>query len=320
MKKKFIRDLEDGMRIEEMFAVKEKSREITKNKKVYIVLKLSDKTGVISGKIWDDAEKKYNTFDKGDIVLVEGYTRVYKGILELTINKIKKCEEGEYELEDFIPTSGRNIEEMHRELEALIKSVHNEYLNALLTAIFGDKEFSKKFDIAPGSAGIHHTYVGGLLEHTLNVAKICDTVASTYPEIDRDLLITGALLHDIGKIEEYEVSASISSTNAGKLIGHIVIGTYIIKKNIEKIEEFPPELSMSLIHLIVSHHGEYEFGSPKLPQTAEAAALAYADLLDSKTESFLEVKKNTKEEWSKYVGYLERKIYVGKKDTDKGNS
>ncbi len=313
MKNSFVKDLTDGQSVKEMFAVKEKTKAKSRNNRVYVTLKLSDKTGTISGKIWENAERKYELFEKGDIVLIEGYTSSYKGVLEIHIDKIRKCGEEEYDIGDFLPVSGRSIEEMKKELFDFVNSVKNEYLRNLLRAVFKDEEFMKKFENAPGSVGIHHTYVGGLLEHTLNVAKICDTVARIYPEIDRDLLISGALLHDIGKVYEYEVSASIASTNAGKLIGHIVIGTHLVEDKIEQFEDFPEELRINLLHLIVSHHGEYEFGSPKLPQTAEAAALAYSDLLDSKTEDFLEIKKNANDEWSGYVGHLERKIYTGKK-------
>ncbi len=313
MKNSFVKDLTDGQSVKEMFAVKEKTKAKSRNNKVYVTLKLSDRTGTISGKIWENAERKYELFEKGDIVLIEGYTSSYKGVLEIHIDKIRKCGEKEYDIGDFLPVSGRSIEEMKKELFDFVNSVKNEYLQNLLRAVFKDEEFMKKFENAPGSVGIHHTYVGGLLEHTLNVAKICNTVAQIYPEIDRDLLISGALLHDIGKIYEYEVSASISSTNAGKLIGHIIIGTHLVEDKIEQFEDFPEELRINLLHLIVSHHGEYEFGSPKLPQTAEAAALAYSDLLDSKTEDFLEIKKNANDEWSSYVGHLERKIYTGKK-------
>ncbi len=312
MKNKFVKDLEDNMQISEKFAVVDKVLgKSSRTNRTYATVKLADRTGSITGKIWEDADKKFALFEKGDVVLIEGRTSTYRGVLEIHIDKIRKCAEGEFDTKDFLPSSGRSTEEMEKDLKEFVSSVKNEYLRILLESVFEDEKFLKRFEDAPASVNVHHSYVGGLIEHTLNVAKICDTVAGIYGGIDRDLLVTGALLHDIGKVEEYEVSSTIMHTNGGMLVGHIIYGTIFVKNKIDKIEGFPEELETEVLHLIASHHGEYEFGSPKLPQTAEAAALAYADLLDSKTESFLEIKNALKDEWSNYIGFLERRIYRG---------
>ncbi len=314
MKKTFVKELTSGESIEEQFVVLEKTLEKAKTGRVYATVKLADKTGRISGKIWDDADKKYALFKEGDIVLVKGKTSVYKGVLEIHIDSITPCSEGDYDVSDFLRESEKDRKEMFEEILDLINSVENQFLKTLLKNIFRDPHIKQGMLTAPGSVNVHHAYVGGLAEHTLNVAKICDTMTELYPQLDRDLLVCGALLHDIGKIEEYEVSGRMKQTNEGRLIGHIAIGVMFVRKEMEKIKDFPHELEVSLIHLILSHHGEYEFGSPKLPQTAEAAALAYADLLDSKVESFLDAINGTTEEWSRYIPTLNRRIYTGKKE------
>ena len=315
MKKTFIKELETGKSIKSQFVVAEKTKEKAKTGRVYITVKLADKTGRISGKIWNNAEDKYSLFDKGDVVFVEGTTSTYKGVLEIHIDSIRRCKDGEFDASDFLPVTDKDRKQMFSELLNMVNSLDNSYLKALLKNVFGDGEIKKGMMNAPASVNVHHAYVGGLLEHTLNVARICEKVSELYPEIDRDLLLSGALLHDIGKIKEYEFSGAFQQTNEGKLIGHIAIGAAFLEKRIEKIADFPKELALSLLHLIISHHGEYEFGSPKLPQTVEAAALAYSDLLDSKVESFLEAANNTSDEWSRYISFLGRRIYTGKKET-----
>ncbi len=314
MKKVFIKGLETGKSIKGQFIVIEKTKEKAKTGRIYATVKLADKTGRISGKIWEDADKKYALFDKGDVVLLSGTTSTYKGILEIHINNIRKCKEDEFDAEDFLPITKKDRKAMFDEIINVINSFKNSHLKALLKNIFSDEYVKHGMMNAPASVNIHHAYIGGLLEHTLNVARICDKISDLYPEVDRELVVSGALLHDIGKIEEYSFSGIIQRTNRGKLIGHIALGTAFIWERIEKIPDFPEELAVELTHLIISHHGEYEFGSPKLPQTVEAAVLAYADLLDSRVESFLEIKNSVANEWSKYISFLGRSVYTGKKE------
>ncbi len=314
MKKIFVKGLETGKSIEGQFIVVEKTKEKAKTGRVYITVKLADKTGRVSGKIWDNAESNYVLFDKGDVVFVKGATSTYKGVLEIHINSIKKCRENEFDAEDFLPVTNKDRKVMLDKLVKMINSVNNSYLKSLLENIFSDEHIKKGMINAPASVSIHHAYIGGLLEHTLNVARICDDISELYPEIDRDLVVSGALLHDIGKIEEYTFTGIIQQTNKGKLVGHIALGAMLVQERIEKISDFPEELALSLIHLIISHHGEYEFGSPKLPQTVEAATLAYADLLDSKVKSFIEFADDSTDGWSKYISFLGRRIYTGKKE------
>ena len=308
-KKQFIKDLEPNMPVESIFVVLEREKALTRNNQAYISLTLADKTGRINGKIWDNVSKFDKAFEKGDVVKISGVATLFRGLLQIRVDDIKKCREEEIDNSDFLPVTERDRDALFKRLLNTIESIQDPFLRTLLKNIFSKEKIVKGIKDAPASISIHHTYIGGLLEHTLNVTKICETMADIYPEINRDLLITGALLHDIGKIDEYTFDRAIERTDSGRLIGHIAIETTFLSKEIDKIDDFPDELRMELLHLILSHHGEYEYGSPKIPQTIEAAALAYADMLDSKVESFIEVTGKSKKNWSDYVNFLGRKIY-----------
>jgi len=308
-KRQFVKDLEPGIPVNSTFIVSEKEKAFTRNRQEYISLILTDRTGRISGKIWNNVKELDKLFEKGDVVKVSGTVTLYKGLLQLRIDGLKKCREGEIDSRDFLPVTEKNRDVLFEKFLNIIKTVQNPYLKALLRNIFSSEKIVNGMKNAPASVSIHHTYIGGLLEHTLNVVKICETMVTIYPVIDRDLLITAALLHDIGKIEEYSFNKVIEHTDQGKLLGHIAIEIVFLNKEVDKIASFPDELKMEFLHLILSHHGEYEYGSPKIPQTVEASVLAYADLLDSKVESFIEVAGKSKENWSDYINFLGRKIF-----------
>ncbi len=309
MKKQFVKDLKPGVFVKSIFIVAEEEKALTKDKKTYISLILADKTGRIYGKIWDNATELGKLFKKGDIVEISGSITAYKETPQIRVETLRKCSEEEIDRADFLPVTEKDRDVLLKNFLEIAGSVQNPYFKSLLKNIFTNERIIDGIKNAPASVSIHHSYVGGLLEHILNVVKICETVVSMYPVVDRDLLITGALLHDIGKIEEYNYSKIIEHTDSGKLLGHIALEMVFISKEIEKIQSFPDNLKIDLLHLILSHHGEREFGSPKIPCTVEAAALAYADLLDSRVESFIEVANNNKENWSGYIGFLGRKVF-----------
>jgi len=285
-------------------------REGTKSK--YLRLALADSSGTMTGNIWSNAESFDDKFAIGDIVRIKAQVITFKGKYQLNISKVKALMLEEYDLVDFVATTEKDINQLSEKLFMFIDSLKNEYLKELLSNIFEDKEFYTIFAQAPAAKTWHHNYVGGLLEHTISVATICDFASHHYP-IDRDLLLVGAILHDIGKTREYSLKSSIDFTTEGRLIGHIPLGDQLICKEMEKINNFPSNLAMKLRHLILSHHGEYEFASARLPQTIEAVLLHQADNLDAQTvgvKQLVEAQQNEDAEWSDFDRLNNRFYYV----------
>lgn len=279
----------------------------------FLRLRVGDKGGSINAYIWDNAEHFANQVNVGDIVKVKGYVKDYKGQTQLTILNIRKSLEEEVtDLSDFIATTPKDPNQLSENLFRYIEGIENEFLKELLKNIFENTEFFTKYAKTPAAKNWHHNYVGGLLEHTVAVAKICEFASHQYP-VDRDLLIAGALLHDIGKVEEYEVKATFEFTNIGRLVGHISIGDELIVQKARDINGFPPVLLMKLRHLILSHHGEIEKGAVKLPQTIEAIVLHYADNLDAQTTGvlqFIEAVRDETAEWSEFDRLNERYYFL----------
>ncbi|WP_090174601.1 3'-5' exoribonuclease YhaM family protein [Eubacterium oxidoreducens] len=287
---KYIQDLKEGDRISEVYLCKQKRTLVAKNGKNYDSLILQDKTGTMDGKIWDLGSSGIEEFDTLDYVMVMGDVTSFQGALQLNIKRVRKVEEGEYDPAEYLPVSERNIDEMYEELKTYAKSVENPYLHELLSKIFLEsKELEKRFKFHSAAKTVHHGYVGGLVEHTLGVTGMCDFMAKTYPILNRDLLITAAMLHDIGKLEELSTFPENDYTDPGQLLGHIVIGTEWIGRYIRSVEGFPVRLGNELKHCIIAHHGELEFGSPKKPALAEAMALNFADNIDAKMETMKEL-------------------------------
>ncbi|SDB31734.1 3'-5' exoribonuclease [Eubacterium oxidoreducens] len=290
MEMKYIQDLKEGDRISEVYLCKQKRTLVAKNGKNYDSLILQDKTGTMDGKIWDLGSSGIEEFDTLDYVMVMGDVTSFQGALQLNIKRVRKVEEGEYDPAEYLPVSERNIDEMYEELKTYAKSVENPYLHELLSKIFLEsKELEKRFKFHSAAKTVHHGYVGGLVEHTLGVTGMCDFMAKTYPILNRDLLITAAMLHDIGKLEELSTFPENDYTDPGQLLGHIVIGTEWIGRYIRSVEGFPVRLGNELKHCIIAHHGELEFGSPKKPALAEAMALNFADNIDAKMETMKEL-------------------------------
>ncbi len=316
---KKIREFKPGDRIIGFFIVRKKELKTKKDQTLYILLELGDQSGRISCTLWDNVKSLYDTINVGDMVKVKGTVIVYNDSQQISLEKIRKARpEDEVTEKDFLRRGNIEIETFKNRLKEIIDSVKNSSLKSLLQYFFNDPEWLDRFAEAPGGKLWHHAYIGGLMEHTVAVVGICENVAQFYPSVDRDLLITGAILHDIGKIDEYRYDQGfIDYSDEGRLWGHISIGFQQVKAVIEKIENregFPEELKKVLLHMILSHQGKLEQGSPVLPMTLEAMILYYADELDSKTNALLHIIERDNESgrhWSKYVPLLERFIYMG---------
>ena len=268
----------------------------------YIRLKLSDSTGSVVGNVWNNANRIAQTFEEGDVVRVKAVVISYKSQLQLTVNKIRKLEPEQYDISDFIESTTKDINKLSDKLFEFIESMKNEYLKKLLLSVFDDKEFYNQFIKSPAAKTWHHNYVGGLLEHTVSVATICNFVSGMY-NVDRDLLVAGALVHDIGKVREYHIKSSIDFTAIGRLVGHLALGDEFICEKAKAINNFPETLLLKLRHLILSHHGEYEKASVRLPQTLEAVVLHFADNIDAQTvgvQQLINSGKSIDSEWSEY--------------------
>ena len=287
---KYIKDLNDGDRVADIYMVKQRTAAVTKNGKNYLSVILQDKTGVIDAKVWDPSSPGIAEFDALDYVDVIGDVSIFNGSLQLSIKRIRVCREGEYNPADFLPTTEKNIDEMYEEVKGLINRTNNEYLKKLLESFFiQDESFIKAFKFSSAAKSVHHGFVGGLLEHTLSVAKLCEYYAKHYPKLKRDLLVTAALLHDIGKVRELDAFPINDYSDEGNLLGHIVMGSEMVGVKAADVPGFPPVLLAELKHCILAHHGELEYGSPKKPALIEAMALNFADNLDAKMETMKEL-------------------------------
>ena len=325
--KKQIQDFREGDYIRGMFAVrsKETPREYKNKPGKYFFLGVGDKTGEISLKYWGGADDKaltqlYNNLQVGDVIEVMGEVAMDKfdNVLTLSLDEglhpLRKCGEEEYKPEDYLPQSERDLEDMMEEMHAIVGSVQEENLRKLLESFFSDESFTKEFKESPAAMKHHHSYLGGLLEHTLNVVKLCEMLSNNYPVLNRDLLITGAILHDVGKINAYKAVTSIDMTDQGKFLGHITLGSSMVEEKLKVLDSFPEVLKMKLNHLILSHHGNVESGyqAPKGLKIPEAAALYYADLFDAKVKEFLqemERQKNLEDAWV-YLRGVGNEVYM----------
>lgn len=307
---RYISELHEGETISITYLCKNKQMLKTKAGKTYCSLSLQDKTGLLDAKIWEMSNAIEN-FEVMDFIHVDGQLTCFQGSLQLNVRRVRRAQEGEYDPADYIPTSKRDIKEMFGELLTYVSSVKNPYLNKLAKSFFvEDKEFQKAFMYHSAAKSVHHSFMGGLVEHTLGVTKLSDYLASNYPFLNRDLLITAAMFHDIGKTVELSDFPENDYTDDGQLLGHIYIGTEMIGERIRTIPNFPHKLSAQLRHCILAHHGELEYGSPKKPATAEALALSYADNTDAKLQTVREVLEggDEKQEWLGYNRFFESNI------------
>lgn len=300
---RFIKDLTEGERINEIYFCRKKQSALTKTGKPYESLQLQDKTGTLDGKIWDPSSMGIDDYDEMDYIWVQGEVTSFQGSNQLNIKRLRVAQEGEYIPTDYLPCSDKDVDQMYEELLGLIDTVKAPYMKELLMSFFGESEFAKRFKFHSAAKSVHHGYVGGLLEHTLSVAKNCDFYAKMYPVLNRDLLLSAAIFHDIGKLDELSPFPQNDYTDEGQLLGHIMIGAVKVQERIRSIEGFPAVKERELIHCILAHHGELEFGSPKKPAIAEAIALSFADNLDAKMETMREALDNVAEGDMKWQGF-----------------
>jgi 3'-5' exoribonuclease len=316
MKEQFVRDVKEGDKVLSFFLVKHKQLEYFRDrtKGQFLTLTLSDKTGEVLARVWEGAPELAETFEEGDVVKVLGEVEEYLGRLQVIVDKLRSAKEDEYELEDFLPHTERDIEEMLAMVHATVASVENPHLRALLDRFFADEEFVAAFSRAPAARRIHHAYLGGLLEHTVEVITLCQTVLTLYPQISCDLLMTGALLHDVGKIKEFTYQRDMDYSDEGRLLGHVVLSDQMIAERLAGVPDFPPELALRLRHLVVSHLGRYEWGSPRRPKTLEACALHYVENLDAQVNRFAQIiaaRRDKTKPWTEYDTLLKRYLYAG---------
>ena len=307
---RFIDGLCEGETIRNVYLCKGKRSAETRNGKPYDNLILQDKTGTLDGKVWDPNSQGIADYDEKDFIEVFGDVINYNGNLQLNIRQIRKAEEGEYNPADYMPTTDKSVDGMYEELTAYIRQISNKYLRQVLEFYYiKDEAFIKKFKAHSAAKTVHHGFSGGLLEHTLSVTRMCDYFATSYSILNRDLLLSSAILHDIGKVKELSDFPDNDYTDEGQLIGHIVIGVEMINDAIRSIPGFPEKLAHELKHCIVAHHGELEYGSPKKPALAEAVALNMADSTDAKLQTLTELfKGKTGTEWLGYNRLFESNL------------
>lgn len=293
---RYLESLREGESVNEVYLVKSKKSDVTKTGKPYERVVLADKTGSVDAMIWDPNSPGIDDFDALDYVYVNAAVNVFQGATQLNVKRIRKCQEGDYNPADYLPVSDRDIDEMYSELMKYVSNIENPYLKKLLTSFFvNDDDFIKKFKNSSAAKAVHHGFVGGLLEHTLSVTNMCNYYTTAYPMLHKDLLLTVAMLHDIGKIKELSAFPSNDYTDDGQLLGHIVMGAHMVMDRMQEIENFPAKLSSEITHCILAHHGEFEYGSPKKPALMEAVALHYADNTDAKMETMKELFASTNE-------------------------
>ena len=310
----YIENLKVGEKITSTFLVAEKNLAYSQKGAPYLNLRLKDKTGEIDGKVWDNAGEWDGQFKKGDIIQVCGRALSYKNNLQMSVLELRELTDEEIDLADYFPAAKQAADEMFAELMAYVEKIRTPCLKDLLHAIFRDEKIQALFKKAPAAKGFHHVYLGGLLEHTLSVTKLLDMTIQHYPDVNRDLLLTGGLLHDIGKIYEFDYDRLVQYSDEGRMIGHIVIGVEMVNAKMAMIEDFPKKLAMELRHLILSHHGMLEFGSPKRPKTLEALIVHHIDDLDAKVNAFRTFVEDAPEDetsWTPFHKLLDRFLYKG---------
>ena len=311
---KFIKDLTPGDRIADIYMCKHKLSATTKNGKEYYSVTLQDKTGTIDAKIWEPNSDGIEEFDDTDYIDVFGEVTSFNGALQINVKRARKCHEGEYDPALYLPVSSKDIDVMYKELLGIIGTIGNPYLKKLLEEFFiQDEAFITAFKKSSAAKTVHHSFIGGLLEHTLSVTKLCNFYCTAYPALNRDLLLTAAICHDIGKTKELSLYPVNDYTDEGQFLGHIVMGTEMVGEKIRGIEGFPVILKQELQHCILAHHGELEYGSPKKPAIIEAVALNLADNTDAKMETFTEILGNiTTPGWQGFNKFFESNIFSTK--------
>ena len=316
MKKTFVNLIEPGQSIDDIFVARDKQLAYKKDGAPYLTLSLVDRSGAMKAVAWDNVHAMSKAFANGDYIRVKGSVVEYRNALQLVVRHLERREASEVDARGFLPATERDVDRMIDQLIQISHTVENKHLSRLLAAFFDDKDFVGLFKIAPAAKKMHHAYLGGLLEHTLSIARLIQAIAGHYKGIDKDLLLTGGILHDIGKIHEFSYETHIDYSDEGRLLNHIVIGVEMLEKKIAGLGDFPRDLALVLKHMIVSHHGTRDFGSPEPPKTLEAIILYYMDELDAKVtgiRAFMEA-EDPEAAWTSYHRIFERFFYRGEVD------
>ena len=293
------------------FVVVAKQIKPKKTGEPYLALTLGDRSGQLEAKMWDNVEEVLNAFEQDDFLKIKGLINKYKNRFQLTIHKLRKLGDSEIEYSDYLPKTTKDIDELWSTLSEFVCSFKDQHLKGLIQAFMADPEIAAAYRNAPAAKTLHHAYIGGLLDHVVSLFRSCDLICQNYPQVNRDLLLTGAFLHDIGKIHELTYNRSFSYTTRGQLLGHMIIELEMLQAKLALVPDFPAGLKTLLEHLIISHHGEYEFGSPKLPMFPEALVLHYLDDLDSKMEAMrsqFEREADMESPWTSYNASLGRPL------------
>lgn len=321
MPRRFVAELQEHENIDQVFLVADKQLRANRQGNLFLQMRLSDKTGTLNTLLWNATEAIYATFENGDYLRVKGTTQIHNGSLQMIASKIEKANPRDVDELDFSTLNNESIEKMANRLGEILRNVRNVHLRSLAEAFLMDEAFMAKFLSAPAGVKNHHAYHGGLVEHVVSLMELSQLVGSHYPGLDSEQLLLGAFLHDLGKTEELTFERELGYSDEGQLIGHLVMGVSMLNEKVraaEKLsgEEFPRELHLRLQHMIVSHHGEYEFGSPKVPMTLEAVALHFLDNLDAKLHNISQLMKedmNSDSRWTPYHASLGRKLFKGQK-------
>jgi 3'-5' exoribonuclease len=311
---------QENQTITSNFVVASKQIKNKKNGEFYLALMLADRSGQVQANMWDNVADFLHAFEQDDFIKVKGLVQKYNGRWQLTIHKLRKLGEHEVDYADYLPKTSKDIDRLWQTLGEFVESFQNPWLKQLLQEFMADEAIATAYKNAPAAKTLHHAYIGGLLDHVASLFHLCDLAARNYPQINRDLLLTGAFLHDIGKIHELTYQRSISYTTSGQLLGHMIIELEMLHEKLARIPGFPAELKILIEHLIISHHGQYEFGSPKLPMFPEALMLHYLDDLDSKMESMraqFEREADFESAWTGYNPSLARPLLNTRKFLDK---
>jgi 3'-5' exoribonuclease len=318
MTRRFVDQLGDGENVDEVFLVVDKQLRANRNGNQYIQLDLGDRSGTINARMWNVGEPLYKTFEAGDFLQVKGKVQLFQGSLQLIANTLDKYDSNKVELTDFLPHTKQDVSKLLERLKGTVRKIADPHLRALAETYFIDDEFMRAFARCPAGVKVHHAYVGGLLEHVVTMMDAAERLLPLYPEVNRDLVIMGVFLHDSGKVRELSFARTFAYSDEGQLLGHLTIGIEMLADKARQVpdltgEPFPAELLLRLKHLILSHHGEAEYGSPKMPMTPEAVTLHAIDLLDSRiTIALREIADDRGDSaWTPYNAALGRRMYKG---------
>jgi 3'-5' exoribonuclease len=319
MPRRYVSQFGERETIDEVFLASEKQLRTNRNGNLYLQVRLSDRTGSMTAMMWNASDNQYGAFNNGDYLRVQGTTQFYNGGLQLILQRFETVEAKSVDEADFVTLAASDVDVLANRLQQLLRGLQNEHLRNLAECFLMDESFMQKFTAAPAGVKNHHAYKGGLLHHVVSLMELCAIVAPRYPDVDPDLLLSGAFLHDMGKIDELTYERELGYSDEGQLIGHVVIAVGLLNEKVKESqklsgEEFPRELLLRLQHMIVSHHGEYQYGSPKLPMTLEAVALHYLDNLDAKLYSLGQLIRddvNADSSWTPFQQNLQRKLFKG---------